>query len=88
MTGPAREGEAWGSHCFGQAGLYSWGMKTAGAIISGQRFYWLLPAALALLLGTAGCGSFMARRMVQAPNTYPTWFAPKPTVLVAFHPNF
>lgn len=30
----------------------------------------------------------MARRMVEAPNRYPTWFAPKAPVLLAFHPNF
>jgi len=43
---------------------------------------------LALLVGgTAGCGSFMARRMAQAPNTYPQWFAPKAPVAVAFSPK-
>jgi len=26
--------------------------------------------------------------MAQAPNTYPTWFAPKPRVMLDFHPNF
>jgi len=26
--------------------------------------------------------------MVQAPNTYPRWFAPKAPVLLGFHPNF
>ncbi|MFZ0828846.1 MAG: alpha/beta fold hydrolase [Verrucomicrobiia bacterium] len=41
-----------------------------------------------LVLSTPGCGSFMARRMAQAPNTYPTWFAPKAPVAVAFSPKF
>lgn len=41
-----------------------------------------------LLAVTTGCGSFMARRMVQAPNTYPHWFAPQAPVLLDFHPNF
>jgi pimeloyl-ACP methyl ester carboxylesterase len=51
--------------------------------------YWLLPPALLILvLGTAGCGTFIARRMVQAPNTFPTWFAPKAPVLLAYTPNF
>jgi pimeloyl-ACP methyl ester carboxylesterase len=36
----------------------------------------------------AGCGTFMAKRMVQAPNSYPTWFAPEAPVWLAFHPNF
>jgi pimeloyl-ACP methyl ester carboxylesterase len=44
--------------------------------------------AVLLFLGTVGCGSFMAHRMVQAPNTYPTWFAPEAPVLLDFHPNF
>jgi pimeloyl-ACP methyl ester carboxylesterase len=30
----------------------------------------------------------MAHRMVQAPNTYPKWFAPKAPVAVAFSPKF
>ena len=30
----------------------------------------------------------MARRMAQAPNTYPKWFAPKAPVAVAFSPKF
>ena len=44
---------------------------------------WLI---LLLLLGTTGCGRFVARRMAQAPNTYPTWFAPAAPVLLAFDP--
>jgi len=51
----------------------------------------LQPAALLLFVllvwATAGCGSFMAHRMVQAPNSYPTWFAPEAPVWLAFHPN-
>jgi len=41
-----------------------------------------------LVLGATGCGSFAARRMAQAPNTYPTWFAPKAPVTLAFSPRF
>ena len=44
---------------------------------------WLL-----VLLGTTGCGSFVAHRMVQAPNRYPNWLAPHPRVFLEFHPNF
>src|SRR5438067_1928224 len=40
-----------------------------------------------LTLGTAGCGGFMAHRMVQAPNTYPDWFAPEAPVELAFSPK-
>jgi pimeloyl-ACP methyl ester carboxylesterase len=46
----------------------------------------LLPVVL--LLSTAGCGTFMAHRMVQAPNTYPTWFAPEAPVELAYSPRF
>jgi pimeloyl-ACP methyl ester carboxylesterase len=46
----------------------------------------LLPVLL--VLSTAGCGAFMAHRMVQAPNTYPQWFAPEAPVAVAFSPKF
>jgi len=52
-----------------------------------QRLCWLL-LPVVLVLSTAGCGTFMARRMAQAPNTYPTWFAPKAPVAVAFSPKF
>src|SRR5271170_6241500 len=30
----------------------------------------------------------MAHRMVQAPNTYPDWFAPEAPVLIGFSPKF
>ena len=49
--------------------------------------YWLLLPVL-LVLSTAGCGTFMAHRMVQAPNTYPDWFAPEAPVLLGFSPKF
>jgi pimeloyl-ACP methyl ester carboxylesterase len=52
-----------------------------------QRLFRLLLPVL-LVLSTAGCGTFMARRMAQAPNTYPTWFAPKAPVALAFSPKF
>ena len=38
-------------------------------------------------LATAGCGSFVARKIAQSPNTYPRWFAPTPRVQLAFDPN-
>ena len=39
------------------------------------------------VLGTTGCGSFIARRMAQAPNTYPSWLAPVAPVTLAFADN-
>ena len=38
----------------------------------------LLPAVV------TGCGSFVAHRMVQAPNTFGSWLAPSPRVLLSF----
>lgn len=52
-----------------------------------QKLYWLL-LPVVLVLSTAGCGTFMAHRMVQAPNTYPTWFAPEAPVELAYSPKF
>lgn len=37
---------------------------------------------------TTGCGTFVAHRIRQAPNTYPTWFAPAAPVTLAFAPKF
>lgn len=45
-------------------------------------------ALLLLFLNTAGCGRFAARRMAQAPNTYPSWLAPEAPVEVAFGSEF
>ncbi len=54
-----------------------------------MRFKWFAWLALLLpILGTTGCGSFIAHRMVQAPNTYPRWLAPKAVVELAFKDNF
>jgi len=47
-------------------------------------FGWLV----ALALGTSGCGTFVARQMMQAPNIYPQWLAPTPRVELAFADGF
>ncbi len=55
-----------------------------------MRFKSLLVAvtsAILLALGVTGCGTFMARRIAQAPNSYPTWFAPKARVELDFSPR-
>lgn len=39
---------------------------------------------VALVLALTGCGRFMAARMMQAPNTYPTWLAPVAPVELNF----
>jgi len=48
--------------------------------------YRMILACLSLLLlsTTAGCGRFIARRIAQAPNAYPTWFAPAAPVELEF----
>ncbi len=43
---------------------------------------------LALAFQTAGCGTFLAHRILQSPNTYPTWFAPTAPVTLAYAPKF
>jgi len=48
--------------------------------------WWFVLVVLAW--GTTGCGSFMARRMAQAPNSYPRCLEPKAPVAVAFSPKF
>lgn len=52
-----------------------------------KRWFCFLGLCATLLWGTTGCGTFMARRMIQAPNTYPTWFAPEAPVLLGFPTN-
>ncbi|HXD00425.1 MAG TPA: alpha/beta fold hydrolase [Verrucomicrobiae bacterium] len=46
----------------------------------------LLLAAIAVSL--AGCGSYIARRIAQAPNSYPDWIAPKARVELDFNSGF
>ncbi len=54
-----------------------------------MRLMWCARLAMLLLLsGTAGCGGFFARRMAQAPNTYPFWLAPEAPVELAFESEF
>jgi hypothetical protein len=62
-------------------------MKKSRNPFAGARVCRLVTGLLLLLLpalGT-GCGSFVARRMAQAPNTYPSWLAPSAPVLVSFN---
>ena len=43
---------------------------------------------LFLTMTTTGCGSFVARRMAQSPNSYPQWFGSLARVELAFDQNF
>lgn len=44
-----------------------------------------------LLLGLILCGCspsrFIANRLIKAPNSYPTWFAPEPRVYLGYQPR-
>ncbi len=51
-----------------------------------SRCFVRLALLLPVLLAT-GCGSFVAHRMAQAPNTYPTWLAPKAPVELGLNPR-
>jgi pimeloyl-ACP methyl ester carboxylesterase len=55
-----------------------------------MRLRILVVAALAaaVLLTTAGCGGFVARRIAQAPNTYPRWAAPEARVELVYSPKY
>jgi pimeloyl-ACP methyl ester carboxylesterase len=48
----------------------------------------LLVLVVAAGWANTGCGSFMAHRLVQAPNTYPSWFAPRAPVELEFGANY
>lgn len=47
-----------------------------------------LVVLLFLTLASTGCGSFVARRMAQAPNSYPQWFGRLARVELGFHHDF
>jgi len=51
-----------------------------------SRALLLLPILWAL--SATGCGTYMAKRMAQAPNSYPQWLAPDAPVLLAYSAGF
>ncbi len=56
-----------------------------------MRFYGFrfnIPLLLAFAMLGAGCSSFIARRIAQAPNSYPTWLAPDARVTLDFGSGF
>lgn len=63
-------------------------MKQPPAPRTAKGLGWLAGGLIALALLTSGCGRFVARRMVQAPNTYPQWLAPHARVLLNFEVKF
>jgi pimeloyl-ACP methyl ester carboxylesterase len=52
------------------------------------RFGWLAVFCVVAALTTTGCGTFMAKRIAQAPNSYPTWFAPHARVELDYDMKF
>jgi len=61
------------------------GLTSAATVLKEAQPFALL-TLLVVCLVTSGCGSFIAHRMVQAPNTYPKWLAPVARVELAFGP--
>jgi len=51
-----------------------------------QLSAWIFLGALAV--GVCGCGRFMAARIMQAPNTYPTWLAPSAPVVLRYSDSY
>ena len=49
-----------------------------------RAWRWLIGLGLLIPILVTGCGTFVAHRMIQAPNTYPSWFASAAPVLLAF----
>jgi pimeloyl-ACP methyl ester carboxylesterase len=56
-------------------------------LVTGVRVCPLMIGLLLLPALVAGCGTFVAHRMTQAPNTYPSWLAPSAPVLLSFNEN-
>jgi pimeloyl-ACP methyl ester carboxylesterase len=54
---------------------------------SGERTCIFMIGLLLLTALNTGCGAFVAHRMIQAPNTYPSWLAPSAPVLLSFNEN-
>jgi pimeloyl-ACP methyl ester carboxylesterase len=53
-----------------------------------RKKLFLLLAPLLVAWGITGCGTYMAKRMVEAPNSYPQWLAPEAPVLLAYSAKF
>ena len=56
-------------------------------LVNGDRTCRLMIGLFLLMVLGAGCGTFVARRMIQPPNTYPSWLAPSAPVLLSFNEN-
>jgi pimeloyl-ACP methyl ester carboxylesterase len=53
--------------------------------VAGVRACRLMTLLMLFPALVTGCGTFMAHRMVQAPNTYPDWLAPSARVLLSYN---
>src|SRR6202034_2188585 len=51
-----------------------------------RALLFLLP--ILVVFSLTGCGTYMAKRMVQAPNSYPQWIGPEAPVLLAYSAGF
>jgi pimeloyl-ACP methyl ester carboxylesterase len=50
-----------------------------------RRLSVLLALVLLVIVATCGCGGFFARKMAQAPNTFPNWLGPEPRVRLSYN---
>jgi pimeloyl-ACP methyl ester carboxylesterase len=50
-----------------------------------QAFRWVAGLLLLFTVLGTGCSTFVANRIAQAPNTYPSWLAPSAPVLLSFN---
>lgn len=62
--------------------------EVAELFVNIQAARWLTLLIPLLPIIVTGCGTFVAHRMVQAPNTYPSWFTPPARVLLSFDERF
>jgi len=70
-----------------RASRFDW-YRRLDNLFAGARAYRLMILLMTLLPAlVTGCGSFVAHRMVQAPNSYASWLAPSARVLLSFDPN-
>ncbi len=53
-----------------------------------RQFQWLILLTTGLGVTGTGCGTYIAHRLVQAPNTFPQWVAPKAPVILDVGANF
>jgi pimeloyl-ACP methyl ester carboxylesterase len=57
----------------------------SGLVADARACCLIIGLLLVLAALVTGCGGFVAHRMLQAPNTYPSWLSPSARVLLSFN---